>query len=780
MKFYRRLISSAKPNRIALLIFIPFAFLFACSEVKTGTNDYNQYVNTLIGTAPFHDMQYMGENPMPGEDLYSPGTIPGVIFPKGMVVNPNTGYDGIWHMRATGYRNDDSTILGFSHLNRQYERFGYLPIMPTTGKLNVHIGDRNKPGDGYRSRWDRGTEKGEPGYYTVELTDYNIKAELTSTENVAFHKYSFPETDSAHILFNLGNLGLLPPLENTDSDFIQSQTPEQLYNLFANTRGKSVESKIEIVNETTLKAWQRVTKDGDSILYYHISLSKPYSDYGTWKNGVIVKRSKVTRGQEQGCYLSFTFAENENVVLKVAVSNISPQDAEQKLNDVKNIAFDKAKSNLQRKWNTLLSVIEVEGGSEAQKTNFYTSLYMTLTDDWYINWPLGTFDKLLLYPEDLLEQLKTDIIGLDPEGFWGAGNQPEIAAAYHAGIKDFDAVAAYESLRKAATDTISGWSRLKPYLKYGYIPTDEITTGPPVDLPSGRDAVNRTLGYAYSDFCIAQLAKMLGYEEDYSYFYERSKNYLNLYNPKSEFFHPKRTDGTWAEPFDPTKPYGQRFYREGTAWTYLWFVPHDVQGLINSVGGNEKFVKKLDQFFTIPFETEYPLRDVTGMLGQYCHGNEFDRHAPYLYNYAGSPWKTQKMVTKIMELFHLPRPDGLTGMEDRGMFSNWYILSAMGFYPQQPEIGVYLIGSPIFEKVTIQLSDYVYGGKKLVIEAKNVSKENIYIQNAQLNDSEYRKSWFKHEDIVNGAHFVFEMGPEPNPFWGKCEDCIPPSLSLPK
>jgi predicted alpha-1,2-mannosidase len=341
------------------------------------------------------------------------------------------------------------------------------------------------------------------------------------------------------------------------------------------------------------------------------------------------------------------------------------------------------------------------------------------------------------------------------------------------GIRDFDAEKAYEAVRKNAMETpVNHRSRgrvgLEYYLKYGYLPYDKIS-----------QSVSRTMEYSYNDWCVAQLAKSLGKTDDYELFMKRAANYRNVFDPSVGLARPKDSTGAWLTPFIPTFiGHGKdRHYTEGNAWQYTWFVPHDVKGLIDLEGGPERFILKLDTLYTMSSEIQSTVSDVTGLVGQYAHGNEPSHHTIYLYDYAGAPWKTQEMVRKVMSEFYNSGPAGLCGNEDMGQMSAWYIFSAMGFYPVAPGQNVYAIGSPEFNKITIQLDKKHYNGARLVIEAKNNSKENIYIQSATLNGNPLNRSWISQSEIKEGGTIVFQMGPTPNKEWAGTPDAAPPSMT---
>jgi predicted alpha-1,2-mannosidase len=349
-----------------------------------------------------------------------------------------------------------------------------------------------------------------------------------------------------------------------------------------------------------------------------------------------------------------------------------------------------------------------------------------------------------------------------------------ILDAYQKGIRNFDVEKAYEAVRKNAMKTPPAGNRsrgrvgLDYYLKYGYIPYDLL-----------NESVSRTLEYAYNDWCVAQLAKALGKTADYELFMKRAANYKNVMDASTGFARPKNADGKWLSPFDPTFIGNgkDRHYTEANAWQYTWFVPQDVQGLINVEGGRTRFVEKLDSLFTISSVIKETVSDATGLIGQYAQGNEPSHHTIYLYDYAGAPWKTQNMIRRVMDELYSDGPAGLCGNDDMGQMSAWYVLSSMGFYPVAPGQNVWVIGSPEFSKVTLHLDKSFNKAKEFVIEAKNNSKDNKYIQSATLNGKSLNKTWFGEEVIQNGGKLIFEMGTEPNKNWGSDIQSAPLSMT---
>jgi len=664
-------------------------------------------------------------------------------------LSPDTGFDGIFHVRGSAYRYTDSSIMGFSHTHHEYNRYANVLFMPTVGVVKTKPGSRENPDEGYRSRKDTQWERASAGYYTVFLSDYGIKVELTATKNAGFHRYTFGQSERAHVLIDLST----------------SQNP-------------IVEAHVEVLDNRRIAGWQKCR--GYTVNFY-AEFSKPFSSFGTWKDGAIHPGSSTQTGYPIGAFVDYTTSAREAICAKVGISFIDQDTPRKNLTkEIPGWDFDQVRKRTEDGWNEILRRIEVEGGTDGDRVNFYTSLYRVIASEKFISWPNGRALYFIVRPEAAAERLVQYEWNTSRGGFWGPGNASWVAGAYNRGFRNFDVAAAYESMRQSATNPKQGWQRLSDYMRLGYIPTEEPTNKGQLDdhVPGGRpDVVNRTLGYAYDDYCIARLAKALERQADYEYFISRSSNYRLLFDPITGFMRARRVDGSWITPFNPTVPFGQRFYREGTAWHYLWLVPHDIEGLINLLGGREAFVKKLDEFFNTPYNLEFPMRDLTGTIGQYVHGNETDRQVPYYYNYAGAPWKSQEIIRKIMKLLHKSVPGGLCGMDDNGYLTGWYVFSAMGFYPVEPSKGVYVIGSPLFHKVKVYVQGPDGDNGEFIIEAHNASEKNIYIQSATLNGKALNKPYFHHSDLIIGGRLVFEMGPKPNKEWGEGPNKAPPSAT---
>ena len=740
-------------------------------------------------------------DPMIGTD-YHGHTFPGAALPGGMVqLGPDTDIKG-WDW-CSGYHYSDNSIMGFSHLHRSgmgAGDWGDIMVMPTTGKLKTQPGAKDKPGEGYRSRFSHDQEHASPGYYSVQLQDYGIKAELTLTERAGFHRYTFPKSDASHILIDM---------EHGIGD-------------------RCTDAEIKILNNAEIvghRASSGFVKKQN--VYFCAKFSKPFSSFGTWEKSRVKDASSDAAGNQVGAFVNYVTTENEIIEIKVGISYTSIEQARLNLDtEITQWDFDQVKEKARNNWANALSKIDAEmdpagdeGYAKEKMTTFYTALYHSLLfpatfsdvdgkymgldnqvhtskdfnyrsdyslwDTFRAEMPLLT----LIHPERSNDAVNTMIAQYEqggwmptPQQFGNSytndmiGDHPVVVIldAWQKGIRNFDLAKAYEAVRKNAMETppadhpSKGRRSLEAYIKFGYLPYTEI-----------RESVSRTLEYAFNDWCVAQLARELGKMDDYEMFIKRASNYKNVIDASTGFARPKDVDGKWLSSFDP-KFVGQgkdRHYTEANAWQYTWFVPHDIQGLVNIEGGRERFVERLDSLFKTSSEIHSTVSDVTGLIGQYAHGNEPGHHTVYLFNYAGAPWKTQEIVRTVMDSLYHSGPAGLCGNEDMGQMSAWYVLSAMGFYPVAPGQNVYEIGSPEFTRVTIHLDKAFNKGKDFVIETKNNSKVNKYIQSATLNGKPLNKPWFAQEEISNGGKLVFTMGPIPNKKWGSNPGDVPPSMS---
>ncbi|HEX8845561.1 MAG TPA: GH92 family glycosyl hydrolase [Pyrinomonadaceae bacterium] len=749
---------------------------------EDGRTPYD-YVNPFIGTG--------GEG----------HTYPGATVPFGMVqLSPETDappFRGGFRWCA-GYQYGETSILGFAHTHFSgtgHSDMGDLLLAPTVGPLQLAPGTKEDPDAGYRSRFSHDQEAASPGYYSVFLKDYGIKAELTATNRVGLHKYTFPQSDSAHII-----LDLVSSIYNYD--------------------GKVLWSEVRVENRRTVTGF-RQTKGwaANRHLYFAMEFSKPFDSYGVsneheeqyrgfGKTGKLLENYPEVSGRKLKAYFNFRTAPGEVIYVKVAISSVGVDGALKNLRqEVPGWDFEGVREEAKRLWSLELSKITVEG-SRKEKENFYTAAYHTmlapvtymdvdgryrgldqnihvargftnyhifsLWDTYRAAHPLFTITQPRRDGEmiqSMLAHQQQSAHKILPVWSFGSNETwtmigyhavPVIADAYLKGIRNFDVMGAFAAIKRSAT--YAPYGGLAAYMKYGYVP---------IDLE--KEGASKTLEYAYDDWTIAQMARALGRADDYREFYRRAASFRNIYDPRTGFMRARRSNGTFNEPFDPVYAQYGSDYTEGNAWQYTWYVPQDVQGLINLMGGREKFIEKLDTLFILKGDEEKykQVEDIAGLIGQYAHGNEPSQHIAYLYNYAGAPWKTQARIHQIMNNLFDNTPEGISGNEDCGQMSAWYIFSSIGFYPVCPASLEYIIGKPGLKKATINLAN----GRTFTIRADNLSDANIYIQSATLNGRKYEKSYLRHEDLMRGGTLVFLMGPEPNKLWASAPENAPYSMS---
>jgi len=657
-----------------------------------------------------------------------------------------------------GYASADSTILGFSHthLNGVGEpEYRDVLFMPTTGKVQLNPMTPGKKGSGYGSAFDHQHELASPGFYSVLLKDHNILAELTSTLRAGFHQYTFPQSDSAHIVIDLA------------------------YPFGAEVLNIKKISDTEISGLRRSHGWA-----WDQYVYFVAKFSKPFASLDIAVNDTIRKGLTEAEGKSIKAVVNYQTKANEAILVKVGISAVSADGARKNLEaEIPDWDFSGVKKAAEDAWSKELSKIEIEGGTDVQRKNFYTAMYhahlspcsfsdvdgqyrgvdhqihksegsihytvFSLWDTYRALHPLFTiidqkrtndFIKSLLQMYDNGGRLPMwPLAGNYTDDMLGYHAVPVIADAYMKGIRGYDVEKAFTAMKHSGEMDKLG---LKYYKKIGFLPFDR-----------QGESVSKTLEYCYDDWCISQVAKAMDKQQDYEAYHQRAHYWENVFDPSVGFARGKSYNREWLAPFDPQ---ANSAYSEGNAYQYM-YVPHDVDGLAAKFGGDKAFENWIDTLFTLQSK-----RGERGSIGQYWHGNEPGQQLPYLYNYAGAAWKTQKLVNRILNELYTTEPDGIAGNDDCGQISAWYILSSMGFYPVAPGQTIYSIGSPLFSKATINLES----GKKFVIKSNNVSKENVYIQSAKLNGADYTKSFLKHEDIMNGGELVFEMGAKPNENWG--------------
>jgi predicted alpha-1,2-mannosidase len=758
-------------------IITPILFLIALSsmaQVRPATG-YVQYVNPFIGTGAVDKNSLSGSN------------FPGATTPFSMVqLSPDTR--DAPDDPGSGYDFNDKTIVGFSHTHLSGTGVADLCdilLMPTTGEIKLNPGKDSVKRSGYRSAFSHKKESAWPGYYQVMLQDYGINAELTSTPHVGLHRYTFPKSDSAHVIFDLDH----------------SLDKKRGY-----WQCRIIGSEIRIVNNTTIEGYRIITGWAKlRKVYFHAEFSKPFSSTVLADGRRRIENMPVINGTALRAALNFNTTGNEQVLVKVALSPVSVANARLNMQaELPGWDFDKVSKLSTSQWEAELQKIKVEGTIQ-QKQIFYPCLYHAFTQPNNIADVNGDYqatdltignapDKThystfslwdtyraahpmytLIQPEKTAGFINSMLRQYDTYGYlpiwqlWGDENYcmignhaiPVITDAILKGIKGIDVEKAYQAVKGSSVTDHPG-SPFTAWEKFGYIPED-------VESQS----VSITLEMAYDDWCVAQLAKHLGKKADYEHFIKRSEFYRNLYNEKSGFFQAKKTDGKWLEPFNPLQYGGNggNPYTEANAWQYFWYVPQNVPGLINLVGGSKAFTDKLDKFFTLTDTTSKEVNgNASGFIGQYAHGNEPSHHIAYLYDYAGQPWKTQFYVSKIMNELYNNSSSGYSGNEDCGQMSSWYIFSSMGFYPVNPANGVYAIGAPVLQKAEMKLAN----GNTFNVTAKNTSAANCYIQSVKLNGKAYNKTYITQNDINNGGTLEFIMGSKPNKNWGSKATDVPP------
>lgn len=729
--------------------------LISCSQKP---KELTTYVNPFIGTGG-HGHTY-----------------PGATLPFGMVqLSPDTrinNWDG-----CSGYHYSDSTLLGFSHTHLSgtgVGDYGDIRFMPTTGDLNTNPGNSSRTIQGYGSAFSHSSEQASPGYYQVHLEDYAIDVKLTATERAGFHSYRFPKTDRAHIIL----------------DLTESVVTEKIIDLELN-----IEDEYTISGKRQGKSWA-----ANQHVYFVAKFSKAFDSYGIDENGKHKEGLKKAKAKDLKAWFNFKTEENEEILIKVGISLTSIEGARQNLNaEIPDWDFAAIKNKANEKWENELNKIVVEGENENDKFIFYTALYHSLlapnlasdidgsyrghdqnihqaNHDVYTVFSLWDTFRTEHPLLSIIEQKRTnDMIksmllmyqqgGLLP--VWElAANETNCMIGYHSvpviadailkGIGDFDQNLAFEAMQKSATTDLFGLSN---YMQYGFVKADEES-----------ESVSRTLEYAYDDWCIAQIAKHLNDTVAALYYTKRAQNYQNVFDLETGFMR-ARINGGWQKPFSPTEV--NFHFTEANSWQYSLFVPQDINRLIDLLGGEKAFDQKLDELFNTKSELSGRHQsDITGLIGQYAHGNEPSHHMAYLYNYIGKPYKTQEIVYQIKRDLYANQPHGLSGNEDCGQMSAWYVMSALGFYPVTPASNTYIIGHPTFDKASIHLEN----GKIFTINSKKKSEADIYIQNAKFNEKEYAKSYFSHAELMQGGDFHFLMGSAPSFDWGAEKDNRPEQI----
>jgi predicted alpha-1,2-mannosidase len=699
-------------------------------------------------------------------------TYPGAVVPHGLVqLSPDTRLAG-WDA-CGGYYYDDPSILGFSHTHLSgtgigdYGDFLFLPFTEEPQTVSPNGDDRvGRLG----SRFSHERESASPGYYTVVLQDYDVAVELTASEHAGFHQYAYPRSDAPGLLIDLGS-------------GIQER--------------RVLDAGFKLLGDTAIEGMKHVRGWAlNRYVYFHARFSKPF----TCRVEEVGHRAFLNFGQTKA---------GEKIKVKVGISFVDNEGAKNNLEkEIPGWDFDATRKDAEDKWNAELSKIQVKSNDEEAKSIFYTSLYHSLLEptissdvdgryrtmeneitqaDDYTNYTVfslwDTFRALnplftIVYP-DREEALIRSLIRKYEEGgilpMWELASNytgtmlgyhavPLIVDAYMKGLRNFDVEKAYEAcVFSSSYDTI----HVSPSINRSILHNDLMSVGKQYKntlgyIPSDKvnQSVAKGLEYAYNDWLIALFAKELGKEDDYAYFSKLGKNYAHYFDPSTGFMRGKMEDGTWREPFAPNaSDHGRSDYCEGNAWQWTWFVPHDVEGLIGLMGGREAFITKLDSLFSVSSELtgDNVSADISGMIGQYAHGNEPSHQTIYFYNLVNQPWKTQELVDSVLYSLYFNNPNGISGNEDCGQMSAWYILNAMGFYSYCPGIPEYAVGRPIFDEVRIQLKN----GREFIVRVTNNSRTNKYVESVTLNGKELDRPFFSHTDLAAGGILEIHMTHQP-------------------
>ena len=704
----------------------------------------------------------------------------GATVPFGGVQVGPTNFNKGWDW-SSSYHHTDSIVKGFCHLNVSgtgMSDLGELTIMPATGELKYNAGNQDNHMSGYSSLYRKNTEINTVGYYKVDLERYDINVELTASERVGFHRYTYPNSDNSRVIIDLGE----------------------------GSADRPTETYLKKIDDTTFEGyrfssgWARDQRE-----YFTLVISKPVKDFILYDGGNKHDTDEL-KGEFVKGFLEFETKKNEEIYVKMGVSTVSSKNALENLNaEIPHWDFDKVKLEAENKWNQELSKINIKTEDLKRKRVFYTAMYHTMIapnlyqdvngeyrgtdkvvykDTTFTNYTLfSLWDTYraahplytITHPERVSDMVNSMLKIFDHQGklpIWhlrgnetntmpGYSGIPVVIDASMKGFEGIDLEEVFEAVKESATgDHEPG---VKKLMELGYIPGDYMV-----------ESVASSMEYAIGDWAIAQLAKKLNKDEDYNYFMKRSKAYKEYFDNETRFMRGKLTDGSWRNPFDPVRAeHRVNDYCEGNAWQYLWLVPQDPEGLIELLGGDEKYTEKLDELFSMSSELgEEASMDITGMIGQYAHGNEPSHHTTYMYAYSGQPYKIADKVRYINNELYTDKPDGLSGNEDCGQMSAWHIFSSLGFYPVNPSNGAYVFGSPLFEEASIVLPE----NKKFTIIAKENSDQNIYIQSVELNGKDYKYSYITHKDIVKGGELIFNMGPKPNKNFGKEKEFRPQSI----
>jgi len=797
--------TNRKFRPIKTLSFIVLIFFSACNSPVQTTFDATAWVDPQIGSV--HGRWF----------FYTPASLP---FGMAKLAPHTNAYGSMGSWGPCGYDDRHASIEGFGHFHEF--QIGGLVFMPTVGELKTVPGTLENPDKGYRSRFHKESEHAEPGYYSVILEDYSIKAELTATERVGFHRYTFPETKQARLIIDIGH-------KQGESSDVTDAFAEVV-------NGNEVEGYIE-----TYPEYAKFSDPGKRVKMYFVArMNKQPLETGAFVDSIAQPGVSETKGTGNGLFLNFEMKKEEVLEIATGLSYTSIENARKNLLAESNgKTFDEIRTSAKKAWNEKLGRIVVEDQDSLNKVKFYTGLYHALlgrgiSNDVNGQYPMvnngigqipidekgvplyhhyntdgiwGGFWNLsqlwaLAYPDYLSEYVQSNIDFYKNRGWLHDGQAAGvytngvqtnfqgllIASAYNSGIRDFEVEPGYEAARKNeleyhGRDLGNGKYDLNYFVKSGYVPYKDTVISNGWVFNFGT---SHTLEYTFSSYAVAQMAKALGHEDDYAKLMKQASNYRNIFDPETKYIRPKNEDGTFIKNFNPMKAWDG--FQEGNAFQYTWYVPHDVEGLIHLMGKDE-FNQRLDEMFINAEKSQFgggsdEIHSFSGIEKQYNHGNQPCLHDSWLFNYSGQPWQTQKWTRAICNEFYGTEPlrgYGVGQDEDQGQLGAWFVMAAMGIFDVQGhsnENPTFQFGSPLFDKVTIKLDPKYYSGKELVIETKNNLKENSYVQSASFNNGKVENCWIDRKKLTDGGTLIFKMGALPNTNWGIIN--APPSMSTEK
>lgn len=787
-------------NIIPALFSLALFGLEGCKNTAGDDLKYNavQYVDPQIGSV--HGRWF----------FYTPAALP---FGMAKLAPHTNAYESMGSWLPGGYDDRHSSIEGFGHFHEF--QIGGVVVMPTVGQLQITPGTLDNPDEGYRSRFDKEEEHSEPGYYSVRLKDYNIKAEITATERVGFHRYTFPESENARLIFDIGHK------QGESSDVTDA---------FAKLTNEN-----EVVGyvETNPEYVQFCDPGNRVKMYFVARLSKVPESVGTFVDSLHTENSMETKGTKNGIFLNFNTSKNEVIEMKVGLSYCSIDNARLNLKtEAEDITFDEVHANATQQWNEMLGRIKVEDDNLTNKIKFYTGLYHALLGRgmasdvngeyklngeglgqiplnesgkpkynhynsdgvWGAFWNLGQL-WALAYPDYFSQYVQSNIDFSNETGWlhdgvaagtFTNGVQTNfqgllMASAYNSGIRDFDVEAGYKIALKNEVEYHgrnlgNGKYDLSYFVQNGYVPYQDTTISNGWVFNFGA---SHTLEYAFSSYAVAQMAKELGTEKEYKTLMKQASFWENIFDSETKFIRPKLPNGEYIKDFDPMK--GWDGFQEGNAYQYTWYVPHDPAGLIKKMGV-ETFNQRLEKTFTESRKSLFgggkEIHSFSGVETLYNQGNQPCLHQPWLFNYSGKPWLTQFWTRTICDEFY--GTEALHGYgfgqdEDQGQLGAWYVMAALGLFDVQGHTSsnpAFLFGSPMFRRIDIQIPS----GKSIIIETSNNSSENKFIQTASFNNQPIANCWIYRDAVMEGGVLKFEMGAEPNKNWGV--GAPPPSMSL--